>query len=325
MSDKLAALEVVRHRLNQANLGHFCLELHSHKTQKKKLLTDLQERITQTFRPPQQLNENISTLKRHRYDLNRYAEIMASCVGNEIGLTVHEVFWRTELYRQALGESANVVESLLLLDAVGWTYDDVAVRRDKLEVLAQHYASIGSFDATHPWWGFVPRLLAPGDDEAIRRILSLAMSVAERLVDSISGYRQQTLYDEEPSLQNLSDLYDALRQLPQPSASLIEDLLPRLITPEDTSGKRTIESLKSVIHHIDQAKSLKSKAESVLLPGYDLDPSSSKLTLAAYMGELNPHLLSKPLCEFEELVSEAEEAIQQFEYLVSNQSSVCVN
>ena len=35
VSEKLAALEVVRHRLNHAGLGHFCLELHSHKTQKK--------------------------------------------------------------------------------------------------------------------------------------------------------------------------------------------------------------------------------------------------------------------------------------------------
>ncbi len=35
VSEKLAVLKVVRHRLNQAGLGHFCLELHSHKTQKK--------------------------------------------------------------------------------------------------------------------------------------------------------------------------------------------------------------------------------------------------------------------------------------------------
>jgi hypothetical protein len=45
VSEKLAALEVVRHRLNKAGLGHFCLELHSHKTQKKKFLEDIQARI----------------------------------------------------------------------------------------------------------------------------------------------------------------------------------------------------------------------------------------------------------------------------------------
>ena len=41
VSEKLAALEVVRRRLNQAGLGHFCLEIHSHKTQKKKFVEDI--------------------------------------------------------------------------------------------------------------------------------------------------------------------------------------------------------------------------------------------------------------------------------------------
>ena len=43
VSKKLAALEVVRRRLDQAGLGLFCLELHSHKTDKRKLLDDLEE------------------------------------------------------------------------------------------------------------------------------------------------------------------------------------------------------------------------------------------------------------------------------------------
>jgi len=37
VSEKLAALEVVRARLNKADLGHFCLELHSHKTQNEEV------------------------------------------------------------------------------------------------------------------------------------------------------------------------------------------------------------------------------------------------------------------------------------------------
>ena len=49
VSEKLAALEVVRHRLNKANLGHFCLELHSHKTQKKKFIEEISDRIQQRF------------------------------------------------------------------------------------------------------------------------------------------------------------------------------------------------------------------------------------------------------------------------------------
>lgn len=88
ISEKLAALEVVKNRLNQANLGSFCLELHSHKTQKKKLLSDLQDRINEQFRPPPQLEDKITTLRRKKKGLNRYAELMATQVGNELGLTI---------------------------------------------------------------------------------------------------------------------------------------------------------------------------------------------------------------------------------------------
>lgn len=45
VSEKLAALEVVRGRLDAAGLGHLCLELHSHKTQKQAFILDLADRI----------------------------------------------------------------------------------------------------------------------------------------------------------------------------------------------------------------------------------------------------------------------------------------
>ncbi|MFW8194336.1 AAA domain-containing protein, partial [Klebsiella pneumoniae] len=38
VAEKMAALEVVKRRLDRAGLGQFCLELHSHKTHKRKVL-----------------------------------------------------------------------------------------------------------------------------------------------------------------------------------------------------------------------------------------------------------------------------------------------
>ena len=325
VSEKLAALEVVRHRLNQANLGHFCLELHSHKTQKKKLIAELQERLDQRFRSPQQLNEKLSALKRHKKDLNRYAELMASRFGNEIGLTIHDVFWRTERHRQVIQESANVVQPFFLSDASEWAYDDVELRRAKLEVLAQFYGAIGTFDATDPWCGFIPRLLAPGDDESIRRILSEATSFSKSLVESISGYRQKTACDAEPSLNNLGDLHEALQSLPEPPDALIEDLLSRIVTAEDPSGKRNVQLLRSLIQDVDQARDFQSKADSILLSGCDLDLDKAEPILSACMKELNSHALSIPLHDLDELVFETEKNIQQFEQVLSRATYAVVS
>jgi primosomal protein N' len=49
VSEKLAALEVVRRNLDKAGLGDFCLELHSHKTQKQKLLKDIEIRVKRRY------------------------------------------------------------------------------------------------------------------------------------------------------------------------------------------------------------------------------------------------------------------------------------
>jgi hypothetical protein len=54
VAEKLAALEVVRRRLDDCGLGTFCLELHSHKTKKGALLNDLAQRLRLqgSFRDP---------------------------------------------------------------------------------------------------------------------------------------------------------------------------------------------------------------------------------------------------------------------------------
>ncbi len=54
VAEKLAALEVVRRRLDDAGLGVFCLEVHSHKTKKGALLNDLAQRSSMrgSFKDP---------------------------------------------------------------------------------------------------------------------------------------------------------------------------------------------------------------------------------------------------------------------------------
>ena len=49
ISEKLAALDVVKERLDKAGLGEFCLELHSHKAQKRKILENINSRML--FKP----------------------------------------------------------------------------------------------------------------------------------------------------------------------------------------------------------------------------------------------------------------------------------
>ena len=78
VAEKLAALEVVRRRLDDAGLGMFCLEVHSHKTKKGALLNDLAQRFTSCagpFKDPRDLDRHLSIVEEKKRLLTQYASL----------------------------------------------------------------------------------------------------------------------------------------------------------------------------------------------------------------------------------------------------------
>jgi very-short-patch-repair endonuclease len=73
VSQKMAALEVVQNRLNKKGLGEFCLEVHSHKMDKRKVIEDLMRSLSNSS--SSRKTNYISTqneIKQLRGDLNAY-------------------------------------------------------------------------------------------------------------------------------------------------------------------------------------------------------------------------------------------------------------
>jgi hypothetical protein len=83
VAEKLAALEVVRRRLDTCGLGFFCLELHSHKTKKDSLLNDLEQRIRayKSFREPRELDQQFAVVEEKKQLLSRYANLVNQTTG----------------------------------------------------------------------------------------------------------------------------------------------------------------------------------------------------------------------------------------------------
>lgn len=313
VSEKLAALEVVRHRLNHANLGHFCLELHSHKTQKKKLLEDISDRMEKRFPPIQQLENKIATLQRFKTELNRYAELMGSCFGNELGLTINEIFWKTDKHRQFIGNLANAVSSVFFPHASTWSYSEIEYRRSKLEALGQLHSAIGVFDSSHAWWGFTPNCLAPGDDEAIGKILGECLNFAKRLDELVQEYQHQTGETEEPKLEALEQISYHLNQLPVPPKNIIGELLPRIFISKDYMGKRNTEILKSLISKVEQARKLSLKAKDILMLNSAKEYNDVEGIINFASKELKSCVLNLPLVEFDKCSSLSKNSLSDFE------------
>ncbi|MCL4465482.1 MAG: DUF4011 domain-containing protein [Chloroflexi bacterium] len=100
VAEKMAALEVVKRRLDNIGLGDACLELHSHKANKKALLAELR-RSLELGQPRQPPSIDIAELKRNRDRLNGYSR----AVNEEIGasqLTPFEAYGRLLTLNEAL-------------------------------------------------------------------------------------------------------------------------------------------------------------------------------------------------------------------------------
>lgn len=87
-SEKTAALEVVRRRLQDLGLGRFCLELHSNKARKADVIEHLRSAWNQTATAPADWRRQGEELAKTRDQLNRFVERMHKKRRN--GMTAHE-------------------------------------------------------------------------------------------------------------------------------------------------------------------------------------------------------------------------------------------
>ncbi|MBF0550002.1 MAG: DUF4011 domain-containing protein [Deltaproteobacteria bacterium] len=107
VAEKLAALEVVRQRLDEVGLGDFCLELHSHKTQKGKLHEDIKKRINGIYPDAVGLDLELQDLDTERRKLLEYSKIMNRPAGPR-GERIYEIFWTAENWRGQSSQGAHL-------------------------------------------------------------------------------------------------------------------------------------------------------------------------------------------------------------------------
>ncbi len=104
VAEKLAALEVVSKRLADAGLGPFMLELHSTKSQKKRLIQSFEARLAiQSPRTSkaEDLAEELKELGRTRAQLHHYANLLNSEVGAS-AISLHDALWHEQRRRNGL-------------------------------------------------------------------------------------------------------------------------------------------------------------------------------------------------------------------------------
>jgi len=81
VSEKMAALEVVKDRLDNIGLGEFCFELHSHKSNKKNVLKGLERSIYSHQETMRSMDEEFDELEKLKMELNNYNHVLHTPLG----------------------------------------------------------------------------------------------------------------------------------------------------------------------------------------------------------------------------------------------------
>lgn len=230
VSEKLAALEVVRDRLDRAGLGVFCLELHSHKTQKQRILEDINARLLAQWSFPEPLKLEAERREREakRLRLKQYADLINSVVHNELELTVHQVLWAAERQRHALGAKAALFSAEEYPSACTCGYTEHERLKEAVKQLAEHCMAIGGSPKDHAWFGYYPFKLILGDEPALTLVIQRLAEAADALGAEYAQSRERLGLSLPPTHRAFTGLCSQVASIPSPSGVEAFELLPRI-------------------------------------------------------------------------------------------------
>jgi very-short-patch-repair endonuclease len=242
VSEKLAALEVVRRRLDDAGLGTFCLEVHSHKTKKGALLNDLAQRhaVKGSYRDPRDLDRHLAIAEEKKRILTRYASLINKCI-DPFSATVFEILWARDRCGQEVASHRERLGQVMLPVVVHYTPTQFTQAEQFLSVYAQHLSAVlaacDSLDR-HPWaWICIP--LGFEDEERVVGVLGDFLEIVRRAEDVCGGLQETAGITLNRTVRGLQSAANTLAVLPEDAGALLADLL----VPCQSAGNRQILSV----------------------------------------------------------------------------------
>ena len=180
VAEKLAALEVVKKRLDKYGLGSIALELHSHKSNKRSVLEEIRQTLEQGRPVVQGAHSVMDDLRAHREALNRHAETLNRPWGAAERSAIH-VIGKLTLLDGAV-ETARLPQ---VEGAVSWTRAEVKERRQVIQDLVPLLDEIGKVNS-HPWRGVTRTVLSKIDAETISELVKKTVSLMKSLREQSS-------------------------------------------------------------------------------------------------------------------------------------------
>ncbi|WP_296868326.1 DUF4011 domain-containing protein, partial [uncultured Methanobrevibacter sp.] len=168
VSEKMAALDVVKDRLTGVGLGKFVLELHSHKTRRKKFLKDLQKATNVRAQDPLNIDQTIRKLETLRRQLDDYSQIIHK-PAFAVNLSPFQLYGMKESADDHFSRKNALMPLVRFQNPETITLKELDDMKVSLENLAELYQTISK---ENPWSKCSPKSLLPADLREIEMLIN---------------------------------------------------------------------------------------------------------------------------------------------------------
>lgn len=236
VAEKRAALEVVKQRLEECELGQFVLELHSHRTNKGVLLKELERRLG--LRSPRlaRADETERRLLSERASLKEFSRAASALVGPD-RLPFFEIAFRASRFRSEAGaelerlrDPSFAILSQQRIDSVAGVVREIAALDKRMPAEARD--AFEGIDLRHAIAGDLPLV-----EEVVRRIQRSAVTLASAY--SAGAASGLPIAGTLLSLEGLAGVDQAIRAVPS-------DELPRRDVCRALTDTATVEKVHTL-------------------------------------------------------------------------------
>ncbi|MBU1087899.1 MAG: DUF4011 domain-containing protein, partial [Candidatus Omnitrophica bacterium] len=243
VSQKMAALEVVKKRLEAVGLGDFCLELHSRLTNKKRVIEELSECLRKPQWPDHNHDQDLLKLQQVKEELAAYAKEVSMPFG-ELRLSPY----------QAMGIIAAMPEipdlEYIFKEVEKWDEAKFLVGYELLEKLSININHIRN-PRMHPWYGSRLRSSFTYQDKIkIKDSMNILCEINRKLQSSGEQLAEASCFKKPETYKDIEKMLEGtgvLVSLPGSAIALLKD-----IPWEELSGE--INKILSCVNKFNQFK-----------------------------------------------------------------------